>query len=77
MIVADHLRPVLAGTGLGLIASWWTTKLLSGFLYGFEPHDPAIWATASALLLIVAALAAWIPARRASGVDPAVILRVE
>ena len=77
MIVADHLRPVLAGAVLGLIASWWATNLLSGFLYGLAPHDARIWATASALLLIVAAVAAWIPARRAGAVDPAVILRVE
>jgi putative ABC transport system permease protein len=77
MIVVDHLRPVIAGAALGLIASWWTTTLLSGFLYDFEPHDPRIWTAASAVLLIVAALAAWIPARRASGVDPAVILRIE
>ncbi|HJU44653.1 MAG TPA: ABC transporter permease [Vicinamibacterales bacterium] len=77
MIVADHLRPVIAGALTGLIASWWTTKLLAGFLYGFAPHDPRIWATASALLLMVAVMAAWVPARRASAIDPAVILRAE
>jgi putative ABC transport system permease protein len=77
MIVLDHLRPVIAGSVLGLVASWWTTKLLSGFLYGFTPHDPFIWAAASALLLMVAMLSAWVPARRASAVDPAVILRVD
>jgi putative ABC transport system permease protein len=77
MIVFDHLRPVIAGSALGLVASWWTTKLLSGFLYGFTPHDPFIWAAASALLLMVAMLSAWVPARRASAVDPAVILRVD
>lgn len=77
MIVLDHLRPVGAGAVLGLIASWWATKLLSGFLYGFEPHDPRIWALASAVLLTVAIVSAWLPARRASGVDPAVVLRVD
>ena len=77
MIVVDHLRPVAAGLVLGLIASWWTTELLSAFLYGFTPHDARIWAGASLLLVGVSALAAYIPARRATTVDPAMILRVD
>jgi putative ABC transport system permease protein len=77
MIVAEHLRPVALGVTLGLIASWWTTKLVSAFLYQIDPHEPWVWAGAAALLLLVAALATWIPARRASAVEPMVVLRSE
>jgi putative ABC transport system permease protein len=77
MIVLDHLRPVVIGTGAGLIASWWTSKLLSRYLYEIEPHDLTVWVMAVAGLFTVAVVASWIPAARASRVDPAVVLRAQ
>lgn len=77
MIVVDHLRPLIVDAGLGLLASWWTTKLLSSFLYGLDAHGPRVFAAATLALLLVAMVAAWIPAQCASRLDPAVILRAE
>jgi ABC-type antimicrobial peptide transport system permease subunit len=77
MIVLDHLRPSIAGVLLGGLASWWASGLLRSFLYGIEAHEPLVWAAAIATLLMVSAIAAWLPARRASAVDPIVVLRAE
>jgi ABC-type antimicrobial peptide transport system permease subunit len=76
-IVLEHLRPSAAGAMLGLIASWWTSQLVRRFLYEVDPHEPVVWIVATATLLLVAAGAAWIPARRASRVDPMIVLRAE
>jgi ABC-type lipoprotein release transport system permease subunit len=51
--------------------------LLSAFLYQIDPHEPIVWAGASMMLMGAAAAAAWIPARRASAVDPVKVLRAE
>jgi putative ABC transport system permease protein len=78
MIVLEHLRPLLAGVGLGLLASWWSTRLLSAFLYQVDPHDPRVWFAAAVTLLLGATVAAWIPASRAAGApNPMVVLRIE
>jgi ABC-type antimicrobial peptide transport system permease subunit len=68
---------VLAGTGiaLGVLASLALTRLMSALLFGVAPTDPLTYAAVSAGVAAVAALAAWIPARRASRMDPAVALR--
>lgn len=77
MIVFEHLRPSIAGVLLGLMISWWASRLLRAFLYGIDAHEPLVWTAAIAALLMVSAIAAWLPARRASAVDPIVVLRVE
>jgi putative ABC transport system permease protein len=77
MIVLEHLRPVILGVAIGLLLSWWSTRLLSTFLYQIDPHEPSVWAGAAVLLLLAAASAAWIPARRASAVDPVGVLRAD
>ena len=77
MVVMDHIRPLLVGLLLGLVASWWTTRLVSAFLYQIDAHDPLVWAAATGSLLLIATLAAWFPARRASRVDPMTVLRTE
>lgn len=77
MIVLEHLRPVIVGAVIGLLLSWWSTRLLSTFLYEVDPHDPSVWVGAAALLMFAAACAAWIPARRASAVDPVTVLRAD
>lgn len=70
---------LLTGTGLtiGLAASWALTRLMKNLLYGVEATDTATLAGVSALLAAVALFACWMPARRASRIDPIVVLREE
>lgn len=75
MIVFDYLRPVITGVATGLLASWWTTRLVAHFLYEIDAHEPLVWIGSVAALIVVASVAAWLPARRASAVNPAVVLR--
>ena len=77
MTVVDLLRPMAAGISAGLVASWWLVRLLDRYLYEITPHDPRVWTTVVAGLLLAAGVAAWLPARRAGRVDPAVVLRAE
>jgi putative ABC transport system permease protein len=65
------------GIGIGVIAAVATTRFMSSVLYGVSPLDPGSFAGAAAFLTTVALLAAYIPARRAARVDPAITLRHE
>jgi predicted permease len=83
--VADVLRLVLgeglglAGVGLllGLVGAFGATRLLQGFLFGVQPLDALTFAATTVLLITVALLACWLPARRAAGVNPVEALRAE
>jgi predicted permease len=77
MVLRESLLLVLMGTLIGLAAAWATTRLIAGMLFGLTPTDPPTIALATLLLLAVAALASWLPARRAARVDPLVALREE
>lgn len=66
---------VLGGTVLGLLASLWLSRFVAPLLYGPEPHDPAILVTSALTLGLVAAVAGWIPASRATRIEPAEVLR--
>jgi predicted permease len=68
---------VLAGLGIvtGVIFSASTASMMASLLYGVRPHDPAVFLIVPLLLLAVAALASYLPARRATKVDPIVALR--
>jgi ABC-type antimicrobial peptide transport system permease subunit len=66
-----------AGTALGLAGAWLATRALRGMLFGVAPTDPATFAGIAAVVIGVAALASWLPARRAGRVDPVVALRAE
>jgi ABC-type lipoprotein release transport system permease subunit len=70
---------VLTGMGiaLGWPAAWMISRLVRSFLYSVQPHDALTFAAVPILLAAVALLACWIPARRASLVDPAETLRAE
>ncbi len=70
---------LLSGTGLaiGLAASWALTRFMKNLLYGVAATDTATLASVSAVLAAVALLACWIPAHRASRVDPILVLREE
>jgi putative ABC transport system permease protein len=68
---------VLTGVGIiaGVVLSASTSTLMARLLYGVRPHDPAVFAVVPLLLFAVAALASYIPARRATKSDPIVALR--
>ncbi|MFI5311667.1 MAG: ADOP family duplicated permease [Gemmatimonadales bacterium] len=75
MIVGRGLALTAAGIAVGLAAALGLSRFLVGVLYGVEPTDPLTFTGVAAVLIGVAALASWLPARRAARVDPAVALR--
>ncbi len=77
MMLHQGLRLVVCGLGLGFVGAWFAATLLTSLLYGVHPHDPPTFALVPLLLAIVALLACWLPARRATLVDPLVALRSE
>jgi len=76
MVLGHGLRITTMGIAGGLLVSAGTVRLLRGFLYGMSPFDPLSFAAASIAWLAIAMLASWLPARRATKVDPGVALRV-
>lgn len=77
MVVWQGLRLTLTGAGIGLAGALGATRVLSSMLYGISSTDPLSYLSVVALLLAVATLASYIPARRATRVDPIVALRYE
>jgi len=77
LVVGQGMRLVLAGVGIGLIGAFSLTRLLRGLLFGVGPMDPVTFAATPLLLAIAALLACWLPAARASRVDPMEALRYE
>jgi putative ABC transport system permease protein len=75
MILGQGMRLVLVGVALGLAAAWLASRFVASLLYGVEPRDPMTFAGVAALLVVAGALAAWVPARRATRVDPVEALR--
>jgi predicted permease len=76
-VVAHGLLLAGAGSLLGLVGSWGLGRFLESLLFNLEATDPATWVSAVAVLLSAAALASWIPARRAGRTDPLQTLRAE
>ena len=77
MMVGGGMKLVCIGGAIGLIAAFLISSVLRGFLYGVELLDPVAFLGVPALLLGVALLAAYVPARRASRVDPVRVLRAD
>jgi ABC-type antimicrobial peptide transport system permease subunit len=75
LVLRETMLLVFIGVIIGLGAALGATRLVASLLYGVTPNDPLTIALASMLLLTVAALAGYLPARRASRVDPMVALR--
>ncbi|MGH9840538.1 MAG: ABC transporter permease [Blastocatellia bacterium] len=77
LVVKDGLKLIGSGVTFGLLASLALTRLMDSLLFGVRATDPVIFAAVSLLLACVALLACWIPARRATKVDPMIALRCE
>lgn len=77
MILGQNLRPVIGGLLVGLCASFAVTPLMQTLLFGVEPGDPLTFLAISAVLLAVGILACYLPALRATRIEPIIALRYE
>ncbi len=77
LVLEKAMKPVIAGLIAGDIVLWFATRLVRGYLFGTSPHDSATFVVASCLLVATGFIAAMIPARRASSIDPMNALRTE
>jgi putative ABC transport system permease protein len=77
LVLREALWVIACGVGAGLAVAWGLGRTIRHLLYDIEPGDPLSTALAVAVLVLAAVFAAWVPARRASKVDPIRALRYE
>jgi len=77
LVIGHGMRLALAGTALGVIGAMALTRLLKNMLFEVGPYDPVVFVVVSIQLLAIAFFACWIPARRATRIDPMTALRYE
>lgn len=77
MLLCQGMGSVVIGLGLGLLGALGLSRLISGLLFGVEPTDPLCFAGSAAVLLLVALAACFLPARRATVIDPMLALRAQ
>jgi putative ABC transport system permease protein len=75
--VWESVRAVCLGVTVGLLGTFWLSRFVESLLFEVSPHDPVTLASGVIVFLVVAALAAWLPARRATKINPMVALREE
>ena len=75
LVVSRAAWLVVAGIAIGLVVSSWAATFVATLLYGLDPRDPPTMIGAGVMLVIVGTVAAWLPALRASRLDPATVLR--
>jgi ABC-type antimicrobial peptide transport system permease subunit len=77
LILRQGLGKAGIGLAIGLVGAFCLSRFMTGLLFDVRPSDPVAYLAVSLLLLLVALLASWLPARRAAKVDPVVALRCD
>jgi predicted permease len=77
MVLGHGRRLTLLGIGLGIVGAFFVSRLMQQALFEVNPADPLIYGAVAAMLLLVAEFASWLPARRATRIDPVIALRGE
>jgi ABC-type antimicrobial peptide transport system permease subunit len=77
LVLGEGMKLAAAGIGVGLLAALWLARYVSTLLFGVTPFDAVSYSATVAILLTVTVLACYVPARRATTVDPLVALRAE
>jgi ABC-type antimicrobial peptide transport system permease subunit len=77
LVIGQGMKTAFTGVGIGLLATWGLTRLIRHMFVGISASDPVLYMEVAILVSFVALLACYIPARRASKVDPMVALRYE
>jgi ABC-type antimicrobial peptide transport system permease subunit len=77
MMMQEGTALIAVGLVIGLAGAWAATRLIKGYLYEVSPTDPLTFVGIAILLIFVAAMACYMPARRATKVDPMVALKYE
>jgi ABC-type antimicrobial peptide transport system permease subunit len=77
MVIGQGMALALAGIVIGLAGAFGLARFITTFLFGVTAKDPAVFAAVPLILAVVSLVAVWLPARRASNVDPLTALRYE